>query len=40
VLPAGTGGTITVRVVDTDHTPGGQSLDTVSIDEIWIRTVP
>ncbi len=40
ILPAGLSGTVTIRVVDTNQNPGGQFLDTVSIDEIWIRTVP
>ena len=31
---------VIVRIVDTNHTPGTQSLDTVSIDEIWIRVAP
>jgi len=33
-------GAVTIRVVDTNHAPGTQSLDTVSIDEIWIRSIP
>ena len=32
--------TVTVRVVDTDRTAGHQTLDTVSVDELWIRAVP
>jgi hypothetical protein len=40
VLPAGLSGNVTVRVVDTNRNAGGQFLDTVSIDEIWIRIVP
>jgi decaprenylphospho-beta-D-ribofuranose 2-oxidase len=27
-------------VVDTDRTAGHQTLDTVTIDELWIRSVP
>jgi hypothetical protein len=40
LLPAGLSGNVTIRVVDTNHNAGGQFLDTVSIDEIWIRIVP
>jgi hypothetical protein len=40
VLPAGLSGNVTIRVVDTNHAPGGQFLDTVSLDELWIRTIP
>ncbi len=39
-LPAGVSGSVLVRVVDTDRTAGHQGLDTVSIDELWIRIVP
>jgi hypothetical protein len=39
-LATGFTGSMIVRVVDTDRTAGHQSLDTVSIDEIWIRVVP
>jgi hypothetical protein len=31
---------VIVRIVDTNHAQGTQSLDTVSIDEIWIRVAP
>lgn len=40
VLPPGTAGAVLVRVVDTDRTAGNQSLDTVAIDEVFVRTVP
>jgi hypothetical protein len=40
VLPASLSGTVTIRVVDTDHTAGHQTLDAVAIDELWIRSVP
>ncbi len=40
VLPSTLSGPITIRVVDTNHAAGGQFLDTVSIDEMWLRTVP
>lgn len=39
-LPAGLTGTVTIRVVDTDRTPGNRTSDTVSIDELFIRVVP
>jgi hypothetical protein len=39
-LPGNPSGTITIRVVDTDRTAGHQSLDTIFIDELWIRAVP
>lgn len=39
-LPATLSGTVTIRVIDSNRTPGTQFLDTVSTDEIWIRTVP
>ena len=40
VLPSNLSGPITIRVVDTNHAAGGQSLDTVSIDELFVRSVP
>ena len=39
LLP-GISGNVIVRVVDTDRTAGHQTLDTVSIDDLWIRVVP
>jgi hypothetical protein len=39
-LPGSLSGSVTIRVVDTDRTPGHQTLDTVTIDEIWVRGVP
>jgi N-acetylneuraminic acid mutarotase len=39
-LPGGLIGSVIVRVVDTDRTAGHQGLDTVSIDELWVRAVP
>jgi hypothetical protein len=40
-LPASLAGTVTVRVVDTDRTPGqGAAQDTVSVDELFLRSVP
>jgi hypothetical protein len=40
VTLGGTGSSVIVRIVDTNHAQGTQSLDTVSIDEIWIRVAP
>ncbi|PYT08141.1 MAG: hypothetical protein DMF49_06005, partial [Acidobacteria bacterium] len=39
-LPATLSGNVTFRVVDTNRLPGGQFFDTVSVDELWVRTVP
>jgi hypothetical protein len=39
-LPGSVSGTVLIRVVDTDRTAGHQTLDTVTIDELWIRAVP
>jgi hypothetical protein len=38
-LPPGLTGPVTIRVVDTDRTEGAQALDTVSVDEVWIRSI-
>jgi hypothetical protein len=40
LLPSGLSGSVTIRVVDTNRAAGGQFLDTVSIDELWVRIVP
>jgi N-acetylneuraminic acid mutarotase len=39
-LPAGLTGPVTIRVVDTNRVAGAQALDTVSVDELWIRSIP
>jgi hypothetical protein len=39
-LPGSVTGSVLIRVVDTDRTEGHQTLDTVTIDELWIRRVP
>ena len=39
-LPSSLSGTVLFRVVDTDRTPGNRALDTVSIDELFVRSVP
>ena len=38
-LPASLSGSVVLRVVDTDRTPGHKSLDTVTLDQPWIRSV-
>ena len=38
-LPAGTSGPITIRVRDTDRTPGNTTLDTIAIDRMFLRAV-
>jgi hypothetical protein len=40
VLSSAVSGAVFVRLVDTDHAPGNQSLDTVSVDELFIRSIP
>jgi len=37
-LPSGTGGAVTIRVVDTARSWDGTDLDTISIDEMYIET--
>ena len=39
-LPANLSGTLLIRVVDTDRTAGNQDLDSVSVDELFVRSVP
>jgi agmatine/peptidylarginine deiminase len=39
-LPSSLSGSVMVRVVDTDRTPGRRNLDTVWVDELFVRTVP
>jgi PKD repeat protein len=39
-LPPYIAGALTLRVVDTDRTPGNGVLDRVSIDELFIRSIP
>ena len=38
-LPSDTEGNVRIRVRDTDRNQGNRSLDTVSVDEMYIRTV-
>ena len=40
LLPARVSGNVTIRVVDTNHAARGRSLDTISIGEMWIWTIP
>jgi hypothetical protein len=37
-LPGGTNGTLYVRVIDTDRTAGNRSLDTVTVDHLYVRS--
>lgn len=39
-LPSSVSGGVLIRVVDTDRTAGAQVLDTISIDELFLRSVP
>ena len=39
-LPATLSGSVLFRVVDTDRTAGNQAQDTVSIDELFVRSIP
>jgi hypothetical protein len=39
-LPGGAAGIVTIRVVDTDRTPGNQTVDSVSVDEVFVRAAP
>jgi hypothetical protein len=40
-LPSTATGTVQIRVVDTNRTPGTvHDLDTVYVDRLWIRAVP
>ena len=36
-LPAGTSGIVTVRLQDTDQSPGAKALDSVTVDHLFIR---
>ena len=38
VLPASTSGTLYVRVIDSDRMPGNTSLDTITIDHLFVRS--
>jgi hypothetical protein len=40
VLPNGQAGTVYVRVTDTDQTPKARSLDSLYVDEMFIRSDP
>ncbi len=37
-LPGGTGGTVYIRVVDTDQTIKNKGLDTIYVDELYIKS--
>ena len=38
VLPAGEDGTISVKLTDTDHTPGNSDVECVEIEEMYFRS--
>ena len=37
-LPSNINGTVYIRVTDTDHTKGNKSLDSLSVDQMYIQT--
>jgi hypothetical protein len=39
-LPGSLSGTVIIRVIDTDRSAGHQALDTVTLDEIFVRRIP
>ncbi len=39
-LPGTVSGSVLIRVVDTDRTAGHQTLDSVALDEVFIRSIP
>ena len=39
-LPSSLLGAVLIRVLDTDRTPGNRDLDTVSIDQLFLRAIP
>jgi hypothetical protein len=39
-LPSALSGAVTIRIVDTWHGANDTNLDSFSVDEIWIRSVP
>jgi PKD repeat protein len=39
-LPPAVAGALTIRVTDTDRTPGNGEMDRVSIDELFVRSIP
>ena len=40
ILPENVSGTVVVRVIDTDRTAGHSDLDTVLVDDLFVRSVP
>jgi len=40
VLPSSLSGNVVIRVVDTDRTAGHRDLDSVSIDQLFVRGIP
>ena len=39
-LPSNLAGTVLFRIIDTDHVAGNDDLDSVFIDELFVRSVP
>jgi hypothetical protein len=39
-LPADLAGPVLLRVIDTDRTAGNEAPDTVTVDELFVRSVP
>lgn len=39
-LPSGLAGNVTFRVVDTNRSPGTPALDTVRVDQLFVRAIP
>jgi len=39
-LPGTVSGSVLIRVVDTDRTAGHQALDSVALDEVFLRSIP
>ncbi|MCB9881325.1 MAG: fibronectin type III domain-containing protein [Planctomycetes bacterium] len=37
-LPSGLSGSLLLRVVDTDRTPGNNAVDTVFVDRLWVQS--
>ncbi len=38
VLPPSTSGTLYLRVIDSDRTPGNRSLDSITVDHLFVRS--
>jgi hypothetical protein len=38
-FPTPVSGTVLIRVIDTNHTPATQDLDTITVDELFVRSI-